>query len=71
MSHLKIAEQESEPSELATANDEGLQLIVEIERLQDYVLDELDSLNERIKTVFRTFGYKEVEDAPVQDEAVS
>ncbi len=53
------------------ANEEGLQLIAEIERLQNYVLDELDSLNERIRTVFRTFGYKESAEEDAMEESTA
>jgi hypothetical protein len=72
MDQLRIVDGDSFDEEVetpASANDEGLKLIAEIERLQDYVLDELDSLNERVRSVFRTFGYKEVEDVNSPDEA--
>ena len=49
------------PEAEAAANDDGQRLIAEIERLQIYVLDELDALHDRIAAVFRSYGYKEVE----------
>ncbi len=35
----------------------------EIERLQNHVLDELASLNDRICGVFKAFGYRDVDAA--------
>lgn len=49
------------PGAEPAANDQGQRLIAEIERLQIYVLDELDALHDRIASVFRSYGYKEVE----------
>ncbi len=71
MDQLRIVHSDNLDHEVeapTSAGDEGLKLIAEIERLQDYVLDELDSLNERVRGVFRTFGYKEVEDTNSSDE---
>ena len=61
----------SETAEIElAANDQGQRLIAEIERLQVYVLDELDALHGRIAAVFRNYGYKEVEAFdPAEDAA--
>ena len=70
MNELRIADTYDDQDQQSHASsDEGLKLIAEIERLQDFVLDELESLNGRIQSVFRSFGYKEVDESSSATES--
>ena len=63
-----ISETEACDVEFAVG-EEGQRTIEEVERLQAYVLDELDSLQQRISRTFRAFGYKD--EPPAADGSFS
>ena len=67
---MQIADTPTDSQIDFAANEHGQQMINDIERLQNYLLDELDSLNDRVKAVFKTYGYKLPEELEAEQDAV-
>ena len=59
MTDLDVDQSADADSNHASLSSQGLEKIAEIERLQNFLLDELDTLSHRISQVFQTFGYRE------------